>query len=370
MVSKRIIHLIPTLERGGSEMSQLRMLPLLGTEVESVFVTIGPKGSLAPRFEEQGIKVFSLEQSGPFDFPSYPRMIRLIRELEPDLVVTHLLYADLIGRFIIQYFLPCRVIASLATTYNFPQYFWARVIERVSKYCASGYIANAEIVKKTYVERFGVPEQKITVLTTGMDTSLFRALSPDEALRNELGISVHDTVFICVANLHINKGHTYLLSAFEQVHRTHPHTKLLLVGDGLERASLENQSRSSEARDAIRFLGQRSDVPKLLGLSHVFVLPTFFEGMCNAIMEAMAAGLSVVTSDIPENRELITHEQTGLLCPVKDVTSLVLALTRLLDHPEERRRFGEAASESIQRRYELHASAQRWKHFFLSSSNV
>lgn len=368
MVNKRIIHLIPTLERGGSEMSQLRMLPLLGTEIESIFVTIGAKGSLASRFEEQGIKVFSLRQRGPFDVPSYLKLIRLIRELEPDLVVTHLLYADLIGRFVIQYFLPCRVIASLATTYNFPQYFFARVIERVSKYFASGYIANAEIVKKTYVERFGVPEQKITVLTTGMDTSVFHTLTPDETLRNELGIETTDTVFICVANLHINKGHTYLLSAFEQVHRTHPHTKLLLVGDGLERASLESQCRSSEARDAIQFLGQRSDVPRLLGLSHIFVLPTFFEGMCNAIMEAMAAGLAVVTTDISENRELITHKQTGLLCPVRDVAGLVLALTRLLDHPEERRRFGEAASKSIQERYELHASAHRWKQFFLANS--
>lgn len=370
MVSKKIIHLIPTLERGGSEMSQLRMLPLLGKEVESVFVTIGQKGSLAPRFEEQGIKVFSLEQTSPFDFLSYPRLIRLIRELEPDLIITHLLYADLIGRFIVQFFLPCRVIASLATTYNSPRYFWARLIERLSKYFASEYIANAEIVKKTYVEKFGVPEKNITVLTTGMDTTLFQSLTPDETLRKELGIDTADTILICVANLHINKGHTYLLAAFEQIFKTHPNIKLLLVGDGAERASLEKQRLASPAKDAILFLGQRSDVPKLLTLSRIFVLPTFFEGMCNAIMEAMAAGLTVVTTDIPENHELITHEKTGLLCPVRDTACLTRTLAHLLDHPENISRFGVAAAESVHERYELQTSALRWKRFFLSTTNT
>lgn len=367
---KKIVHLIPTLERGGSEMSQLRMLPLLGNQIESIFVTIGQKGTLAPQFEERGIKVFALEQRSVFDFPSYPRLVRLLKELGPNLIVTHLLYADLIGRFIIQIFLPCRVIASLATTYNFPRYFLARLIERFSKYFASGYIANAEIVKKTYIEKFGVPEKNITVLTTGMDTTMFRSLTADNALREELGISDTDTVLICVANLHVNKGHTYLLSAFEQIHKTHPQTKLLLVGDGSERVALENQRLAYNSKEAILFLGKRSDVPKLLALSHIFILPTFFEGMCNAIMEAMAAGLTVVTTNIPENHELIIHEKTGLFCPVRDTECLVQTLTRLLDHPDDITRLGTAAAQSMEERYELHASALRWKNFFLSITST
>lgn len=368
MVSKKIVHLIPTLERGGSEMSQLRMLPLIGDEVESVFVTLGKKGSLATQFEERGIKVFSLEQASPLDFPSYQKLIRLLKDLKPDLVITHLLYADLVGRFIVQFFLPCQVIASLATTYNFSHYLPARLIERFSKYLCDGYIANAEVVKKTYVEKFGVPKRKITVLTTGMDTEMFRTLTPDDALRKELGIKETERVFICVANLHINKGHTYLLQAFEEIYKNQKNIQLLLVGDGAERESLEKQVATYRSKDAIQFLGQRGDVPKLLAISHIFALPTFFEGMCNAIMEAMAAGLAVVTTNIPENQELVTHKETGLLCPVGETECLIRTFKHLLDHPENITRLGKAAAATMHDRYELQASVLRWKNFFLSVS--
>jgi colanic acid/amylovoran biosynthesis glycosyltransferase len=92
--------------------------------------------------------------------------------------------------------------------------------------------------------------------------------------------------------------------------------------------------------------------------------------MCNAIMEAMAAGLTVVTTDIPENHELITHEKTGLLCPVRDTACLTRTLAHLLDHPENISRFGVAAAESVHERYELQTSALRWKRFFLSTTNT
>lgn len=367
-IRHKVVHLIPTLERGGSEMSQLRMLPLLGKDVEHVFVTLRQSGSLSPQFEERGLRVFSLHQSHLLDIRSYIKLIELLNKLAPDLIVSHLLVADLVGRFIVQPFVPYRVVSSLATTYNFPRYWYARLIERFTRYFCQGYIANAHIVKETYVRKFHVPEQKITVLTTGMDTSLFRSLIPDAQLRQEIGIQPTDIVFICVANLHINKGHRYLLEAFEQLFQKNQNIKLLLVGDGDERSSLEQQREQYLSHASIEFLGKRPDVPKLLKLAHVFVLPTFFEGMCNAIMEAMASGLPVVTTNIPENRELVTHNETGLLCEVGDTTSLTQALDTLLHDSEARERLGRSAARSIEERYELHATANRWRQYFLTTT--
>lgn len=364
---KKIIHLVPTLERGGSEMSQLRMLPYLNAEVESIFITLKKEGSLAPKFREKDIVVMAINQKGFWDLTSYLRLIKILRSLHPDLIVTHLLYADIVGRFIVQGFVSSPVISSLATTYNFPSYWPARLFERLTKYFASGYIANAEIVKRTYVEKFGVPEKKVTVLTTGMDTEVLTSLVPDPSLRQTLGIDAHDTVLICVANLHINKGHRYLLEAFEELYPKYPKTKLLLVGDGLEHENLQNQVRDYRSKNAILFLGKRSDVPQLLALSHIFVLPTFFEGMCNAIMEAMTRGLAVVTTDIQENRELITHEKTGLLCPVRDTKHLSESLMRLLQDTNLRNTIGEAAKQSIDHRYNLPESVNRWRNFFLTT---
>lgn len=363
---KIVVHLIPTLERGGSEMSQLRMLPLVANTVESVFVTLREAGPLAENFRQAGIEVIAIHQKSLFDLGSYFRLKKTVQALKPDLVITHLFIADLVGRLFLQFFLSCQVVASLATTYNFPTYWSARLIERLTKYLAQGYIANAHIVKKTYVEKFGVPEQKITVLVTGMDTSLFRSLKPDQSLRDTLGIAPTDTVIVCVANLHINKGHRYLLEAFETLYQKRHDIKLLLVGDGMERNNLEQQVNPYDSKPAIQFLRKRSDVPQLLALSHIFVLPTFFEGMCNAIMEAMTSRLAVVTTDIVENRELITHEKTGLLTPVRDVPALVQALERLLEDMPFRTKLGENAFQSIEERYHLERTARRWEQFFLT----
>lgn len=366
---KKILHLINTAERGGAEMSLLRMLPLLNETFESIFVTLRGRGPLAENFERAGIKVIEVNQKHPWDIASYVRLRKILKTTHPDLIVTHLLLPDLIGRFFIQIFTPYKVISSLATTYNFPRYRIARFIEKSTRYFCRGYMANAESVKKTYVEKFGVPEKKVTVVPTGMDIESLQATVPNETLRHSLGIKATDTVIICVANLHINKGHRYLLEAFEQLYKKHPDTKLLLVGGGQEKDALRNQVELYASKEAILFLGQRSDVSELLALSHIFALPTFFEGMCNAIMEAMASKLPVVTTDIPENQELVTHEKTGLLCPVKDTERLADALERLVADRQLAKTLGQNGAESIERRYNLKDSVSRWREYFLTLSN-
>lgn len=358
---KKIIHLVPTLERGGSEMSQLRMLPYLNDEIESIFITLKQEGSLAPKFREKDIAVMAINQKGIWDLKAYVRLFKLIRLLQSDLIVTHLIYADIVGRFFVQWITRTKVISSLATTYNFPTYWPARLFERLTKYLAQGYIANAEIVKTTYIEKLGVSPEKIHVLTTGMDLNLFQSLTPNPRLRTELEVSEQDVVIICVANLHINKGHRYLLEAFEELFTKHRHIRLLLVGDGTERKNLEAQCQNYHSRSHIQFLGKRSDVPDLLALSNIFSLPTFFEGMCNAIMEGMAMGLPIVTTHIPENQELVTHGKNGLLVPVKDTSSLRTALEQLIQDKHLRETMGQAAQKSMQERYNLPDSVDRWR---------
>jgi len=366
----RIVQLIVTLEQGGCEMMLLKILPLLREDFEHTIITLRQKGPVAPRFEASGIRVISLNQKNFFDFTSYRRLRKILQTLKPDLIITNLLHADIIGRFYLRNFLSCQIVSYIGTTYNSPRYWLAQLFEKCSKYFADGYIANAFSVKETYVRKFGVPEQRISVIPNGIDTNEFNEASPPEEVRTSLNISPDDFVITCVANLHVNKGHAYLLEAFEHLFTRsslcEKKLKLLLIGDGPERKNIEKQIAVYRSKSHIHLLGRRLDISDLLKSSTVFVLPTFFEGMSNALLEAMSCSLPVITTDIPENREIITHNQTGILCPTKDIGCLARSIERLLQDNNLSQSLGTAARSHIKKHYDLLPIANRFREAFIS----
>lgn len=360
MAKKVVAHIIQSLNTGGCETKLLRTLPLLSDQYQSVIFTLKERGVLADKFEEQGIRVVPIGLKGFFDRDGIKKLITAVRREKPSLVITYLFHADLIGRLFVQRAITAPLIPSLVTTYNFIRYLPARLFEYFSKGMVRHYLANSPAVKSYYVQKLGVPEEKITVLPNGMDLAIFDQLNPG-AFRRELKLNSKTFVITCVANLAANKGHRFLLSAFEDFFASYPNSALVLAGTGVERENLQAQVKDYRSQQRIFFLGSRSDVPQILVDTNAFVLPTLFEGMSIAIMEAMAARVPVITTDIPENRALITGEKTGLLVPVKTVEPITAALKRLASEPQLSRQLASAARQSIERHYEIGAVARQWK---------
>jgi glycosyltransferase involved in cell wall biosynthesis len=149
------------------------------------------------------------------------------------------------------------------------------------------------------------------------------------------------------------------LEAFGALYPTHPHLQLLIVGEGKERKALQALAATLPGKEQIQFLGKRHDVPELLSQSDIFVLPTLLEGLSNAILEAMAAGLPCVVSDIPENRQIIDGKN-GILT---SVDTLAAALEPLIDAEDLRHQLGAAARATIEKEFSLTAVAQQWSQF-------
>lgn len=360
---KKIIHLIQSLDSGGCENILLRTLPLLG-EFEHVIITLKNRGEMAENFEKKNIPVKNIGQRSFFDFFSYRRLLKTVKGMKPDLVVTYLFHADAIGRLFLQAFTRKKIIPFLRTTYNHPKYRKARIFEKLTRYFVKHYLANSESVKNYYIKNIGVPREKITVIPNGIDVAYYQSLERNENLRIEFDINPDETAIICVANLHINKGHQYLLEAFEEVYKDNQKTKLLLVGDGEEKKNLLEQIEDYDSKNNILFLGKRNDVPEFLKISDIFVLPTLFEGMSNAIIEAMAAGVPVITTDIPENRDLIENEKTGILFPVKNIHRLIEAIKSLMTDPDLRKQLGQNSRQSIEKKFNIRLAASQLARFF------
>jgi glycosyltransferase involved in cell wall biosynthesis len=147
---------------------------------------------------------------------------------------------------------------------------------------------------------------------------------------------------VCVANLNAYKGHTTLLSA---VTRLRPDGwSLLLVGDGPERSNIEQMIAAANLQERVIILGRRSDVHEVLDTADLVVLPSYSEGMPNAVLEAMAHGLPVVASDVGGVRSLL-GSGAGIIVAPRDENALTDALQRLIDDPSLRAVMGEKGSE-------------------------
>lgn len=359
---KKVFHLIQSLGNGGCENMLLRTLPLL-SDFEHTILTLKEPGELAPKFITAGIPVESIDTKHLLSPSAIRRFRAKIREEDPDIIITYLFHADLLGRLTLAGTTSAPVIPFLRTTYNHPRYRIARLFEWLTKSLVQRYLANSEAVKDFYVRHIGVRPEQITVIPNGIDTEYFDQLVPDQKLQGSLSIGPDDFVIICVANLHPNKGHTFLLEAFKTLWTEFPHARLLLVGDGEERKNIETIVQSFHSKDAIRLLGRRNDVPALLKLSNLFILPTLFEGQSNAILEAMAAGVPVITTDIPENRVFIENEKTGMLVEKENSNALESVMRKFLSEASSTQDIRARAKNFVGQSHSLTLVAQTWNNF-------
>lgn len=369
---KKILHIIQSLENGGCENMLLRILPILSDTFEHRIITLKNPGQLALQFEKKNIPVSTVHQKNIFDRRGYRNLLSKVREFSPDIILTYLFHADMIGRIFLQQKISAPVIPFLRTTYNHPKYLIARLLEKATKHLVPRYLANSEAVKDFYTSEIGIPAEKITVIPNGIDTDFFDSIVPDPNLRKSLNISPSDFVIISVANLHPNKGHRYLLEAFESLYSSNNETiptiktfglKLLIVGDGTERKNLEQQIENYQSKENILFLGRRTDVPELLTISDCFVLPTLFEGMSNAVMEAMASSLPVITTNIPENRILILHGKNGILTKIADTKEIAQSISLLKKDAKKRSGLAHNARQSIHDNFSIKNTVKQWKKF-------
>jgi len=340
-----IIHLIKSLNPGGCEYMLLRTLPLLQKYSHYIF-TLGPAGYLVNKFKAKGISVVSST--------SLLDLLKQIRFLKPRIIITYLFHADLIGGLLIKPITGFKIIPFLRSTYNSFKYLPALLSAWITKPLTTEYLANSEAVKNYYINHLHVSKDKITVITNGINLEDINNIKTKPKTGNKI---------ICVANFHPNKGHSLLLTAFEESFRTHARASLTLVGEGETKTKLIEQIKNYKSRSKIIFTGYRADVISLLNQADIYVLPTKFEGMSNAILEAMACGLPVITSDIPENRELIISGENGLLHNSDDVNDLVQKVNLLLDDSKFRNKLGKAAKRTIITKYNLNLIVRQWDYY-------
>ncbi len=187
----------------------------------------------------------------------------------------------------------------------------------------------------------------VELIPSGVDASRFSPLSED-ALDSQRSQTV-----VCTARLSYEKGIDVLLQAWHLVHKELPAARLIVAGTGPHQAQLAYMAKALDIGECVEFVGLQSDVPAVLHRGRIATLPSRWEGMPNAILEAMACGLPCVATRVSGTEDLITHGVNGLLVEPEDYQGMAQALLALLRDPARSCAYGKAARETIEQGYAL-----------------
>lgn len=206
----------------------------------------------------------------------------------------------------------------------------------------------------TGLRAWGIPAARIVQIPNGVDTRRFALPTPQEKQRVREVLRLEDAsqVAVFVGRLSAVKRVDILLAAWKNVHQAYPKARLLLLGDGPERGALQALVDELDLEQIVVFCGA-CDVAPYLQAADLFVLPSDSEGLSNALLEAMASGLSCIVSNIGGNVDLIHEGENGLLFQAGSVGHLADALLRLMPDSLERREFGRRARQTVEANYSL-----------------
>jgi glycosyltransferase involved in cell wall biosynthesis len=369
----RIQMVITTLDTGGAEKHLLLLCERLrdrGHHIALAFLK--GEGSLAPDFERLGVSVEKIPLESMLQLPGAVRTLASrIKRGGFDLVHSHLLKADLVAALAKSRAGKVRLIASKHNDERaLLNPLYSRVHGMISKRADRVIVLSDHVGR--FVARHGrVPEEKITRIYYGLEAETFKASAEEmEKVEEELRLDPEVPVMTMVARFAPQKDHASLLEAARKLRQQGRAFRLLLVGGdpfGYNKEKMEALCASLDLTDCVTFTGIRKDVPAILGVTDLFVMPSNWEGLGLVFLEAMAFSLPVVATRVSAIPEIVLDGETGLLVEARDPEALAQALGRMLADPEERKAFGRAGRLRLEEAFGLERMVDETERFYIES---
>jgi glycosyltransferase involved in cell wall biosynthesis len=355
-VAKHVAYLVQGMATGGLERVVLYLARDMVARGHRVTICCyDQRGEMAAEAEAAGAAVSVLPRKSGLDLGYVGRLADWLRKQGVDVLHMHnetaLFYGTMAGRRV-------GVPVLIYTEHDgvFPRRWIVRFVNRWLVRRLTHAVAVSEAVKQLWCREDGIRADRVVVVPNGVPDhpEVWAAAGnrDGEAARARIG---------AVGRLSGEKGLDVLLDAFAHVAEQMPDARLVLVGDGPERGSLEARARDLSIADRVEFLGQRSDVPALMVDLNLYVLPSRTEGLPMALLEAMAARLPIVATRVGGIPEAVADGESALLVSPEDPTALAEAMMRVLSETGLAERLQGAARAAFEDRYELSRMVDRYE---------
>ena len=331
----RVLHIFGRMDRGGSELRTLELMPLLAEKgVHFDFCTLsGGEGELDGEIRQLGGEVFPCPlRSAVLTFGK--RFLQILNHSNYDIVHSHEHYFNgCIVRLAHKAGIKGRIVHFRSIYDGKPltlrRKFYRKIMHRwMDKYATAILAVCCGAMEFSWGEDW-YKDPRVQVIYNGLDLSQYQFSGDErENVASEFDLPDNSKLVIHVGRMHRAKGHDVLLDAAAKVIATDPTIHFLLVGDGALKADMQARTNALNITNNVHFAGARRDVPRLLKASDCFVLPSRWEGLPGAVLEAVAANLPVIATDLPGVREIAEHTNLISIIPVEDSEALAAGILK------------------------------------------
>jgi sugar transferase (PEP-CTERM/EpsH1 system associated) len=375
-----IVHVVHRFAVGGLENGLVNLINRMSSDRwrHAVLALDSVSDEMKARVRQADVQYVVLAKPPGHLYRLYPVITRMMRALAPAIVHTRNLgpLEAVVPAFLAG--VPVRVHGEHGWDVNDVEGTNRRyqLVRRAYRPFVHRYVALSGQIERYLQGRIGVPAKRITTICNGVDAVKFRprATGSDD-MATEIAQRFPGALIVgTVGRLQSVKNQVLLVRAFARAVAvdgdTHRRMRLVIVGDGATRPSIENEIAAAGLGEHVWLPGERADVAQLMRSFDLFCLPSLSEGISNTILEAMASGLPVVASNVGGNAELVDDGRTGHLFPsgsVEALSELLLAYSR---DPAMGQRHGAAARDCVERRFSLDAMVNAYEQMYLAQLEV
>lgn len=359
----RAIIMISSLAMAGTERNIVSVAPYIrkqGIDLRLVSMNTRRDSPLAAEFEETGVPRFDLGAARMTDTAAWGRFTEMLRGEQIDLIHAQdqdtIIYAALAHRRLgIPTVMSRHVLFEPADTLK--EKMRAQMVLLAAKMGIQRVIAVSEAVRQDFARLANLPIARIETIYNGLDMSRFVVDTPRAELRKSLGWDDDEAVVTMVAALRRGKGHEVLFQAVPKILEAVPNLKIKLVGDG--EIAEQIKAQAAPLGDVIEFMGQRTDVPQILAASNAATLPSWAEALPTVLIEAGAASIPIVATDVGGAKEITIDGDTGYIVPPGQPGKLAERLIDVLKDPDAAEAMGKRAHDRVTSIFSLEEQARQ-----------
>jgi glycosyltransferase involved in cell wall biosynthesis len=358
----KLTYLITDLKVGGVPLHLYRLAThLAGSQFQVQVISLADEGPVGERLRAAGIPVLACGARSAWDVRALARLWRYLMADPPSVLHAMLFHANVAARLAgpMAGISPRRILCEIQTAEV--DRTWHLLVDGLTCRLCRFEVANSPSVLEHLHQRARIPLRRLRCEWGAVDGRAIASAEPADRL--SLGVRPGEKLVLWTGRLDPIKGFEEMLAACRKLARTVAF-KLVIVGDGPYRTTVERLIAENGLQGCVLILGQRSDVPSLLRAADVFIFCSRTEGLPNSILEAMAAGLPIVATNVPGNRDLIRDGETGLLVERGSADGIAEGMQRILNSPSDARLLADRAQRWVIEKMDIEAWARRWAELY------